>query len=223
MSISSFRVPLQKQRSPPLLLYCTATVSRKIGASRPGAQSSFPLDAPGSEKELDASRILAALAKAKAKAKAKQRRAQDGKPTFAHQPQPQPHPRAAAKSWIPAVYDVAQANGSGTRTDARSRQRSLLPPSPAIPACSPTSNTTSLLTNHQNHTSSLYFCSVYSSNKHIAPSVKMAAPKSRLPVILGGTALAGVGYYLYTAGGSPKVAEKQFESKTSCCLAASPC
>ena len=36
--------------------------------------------------------------------------------------------------------------------------------------------------------------------------------RSRLPLILGGTAVAGVGYYLYNAGGSPKAAEKQFES-----------
>jgi len=40
----------------------------------------------------------------------------------------------------------------------------------------------------------------------------MAAPKSRLPLALGLTAAGGIGYYLYTAGGSPKVAEKQFES-----------
>lgn len=40
----------------------------------------------------------------------------------------------------------------------------------------------------------------------------MAQPKSRLPLILGTTAAAGVGYYLYSAGGNPKVAEKQFES-----------
>lgn len=42
----------------------------------------------------------------------------------------------------------------------------------------------------------------------------MAQPKSRLPLILGVSAAGGVGYYLYTAGGSPKVAEKQFESKS---------
>jgi hypothetical protein len=39
----------------------------------------------------------------------------------------------------------------------------------------------------------------------------MAQPKSQLPLLLGLTAAAGVGYYLYTAGGNPKVAEKQFE------------
>jgi len=39
----------------------------------------------------------------------------------------------------------------------------------------------------------------------------MAQPKSRVPLILGLTAAGGVGYYLYTAGGNPKVAEKQFE------------
>jgi hypothetical protein len=36
--------------------------------------------------------------------------------------------------------------------------------------------------------------------------------RSRLPLILGLTAAGGVGYYLYTAGGNPKVAEKKFES-----------
>jgi len=43
----------------------------------------------------------------------------------------------------------------------------------------------------------------------------MAQPKSRVPLYLGLTAAGGVGYYLYTAGGSPKVAEKQFESDLS--------
>jgi hypothetical protein len=37
--------------------------------------------------------------------------------------------------------------------------------------------------------------------------------KSRLPLYLGLTVAAGAGYYLYTAGGNPKVAEKQFERK----------
>ena len=40
----------------------------------------------------------------------------------------------------------------------------------------------------------------------------MAQPKSKLPLYLSIAAAGGVGYYLYTAGGSPKVAEKQFES-----------
>jgi len=43
----------------------------------------------------------------------------------------------------------------------------------------------------------------------------MAQPKSRLPLYLGVAAAGGVGYYLYTAGGSPKAAEKQFESDVS--------
>ncbi|KAH8685947.1 hypothetical protein BGZ60DRAFT_396533 [Tricladium varicosporioides] len=43
----------------------------------------------------------------------------------------------------------------------------------------------------------------------------MAQPKSKVPLYLGLGAAAGVGYYLYTAGGSPKVAEKQFESDLS--------
>jgi len=41
----------------------------------------------------------------------------------------------------------------------------------------------------------------------------MAQPKSRLPLYLGVTVAGGVGYYLYNAGGNPKVAEKQFESQ----------
>lgn len=36
--------------------------------------------------------------------------------------------------------------------------------------------------------------------------------RSRTPLILGIAAAGGVGYYLYSAGGSPKVAEKNFES-----------
>jgi len=43
----------------------------------------------------------------------------------------------------------------------------------------------------------------------------MAQPKSRVPLYLGLAAAGGVGYYLYTAGGNPKVAEKQFESDLS--------
>ncbi|KAJ2977605.1 hypothetical protein NUW58_g7760 [Xylaria curta] len=35
--------------------------------------------------------------------------------------------------------------------------------------------------------------------------------RSRMPLILGGTAAAGIGYYLYTAGGDGKVAQKQAE------------
>ncbi|OIW23651.1 hypothetical protein CONLIGDRAFT_137691 [Coniochaeta ligniaria NRRL 30616] len=36
--------------------------------------------------------------------------------------------------------------------------------------------------------------------------------RSRAPLALGLAAAGGVGYYLYTSGGKPKVAEKQFES-----------
>jgi len=43
----------------------------------------------------------------------------------------------------------------------------------------------------------------------------MAQPRSKVPLYLGLTAAGGVGYYLYTAGGNPKVAEKQFESDLS--------
>ena len=39
----------------------------------------------------------------------------------------------------------------------------------------------------------------------------MAQPKSRAPLYLGLAAAGGVGYYLYNAGGNPKVAEKQVE------------
>lgn len=37
--------------------------------------------------------------------------------------------------------------------------------------------------------------------------------KSKAPLLIGTAVAGGVGYYLYTAGGSPKVAEKQFESE----------
>ncbi|KAL2073628.1 hypothetical protein VTL71DRAFT_10954 [Oculimacula yallundae] len=40
----------------------------------------------------------------------------------------------------------------------------------------------------------------------------MAQPKSRVPLYLGLAAAGGVGYYLYNAGGNPKVAEKQAEA-----------
>ncbi|KAK0728686.1 hypothetical protein B0T26DRAFT_673176 [Lasiosphaeria miniovina] len=36
--------------------------------------------------------------------------------------------------------------------------------------------------------------------------------RSRAPLALGLAAAGGVGYYLYSAGGSPKAAEKKFES-----------
>lgn len=35
--------------------------------------------------------------------------------------------------------------------------------------------------------------------------------KSRLPILVGVTAVGGIGYYLYQAGGQPKVARKQAE------------
>jgi len=37
--------------------------------------------------------------------------------------------------------------------------------------------------------------------------------KSRAPLYLGLALAGGVGYYLYAAGGDPKAAQKQFESK----------
>ncbi|KAH6649713.1 hypothetical protein F5144DRAFT_19115 [Chaetomium tenue] len=36
--------------------------------------------------------------------------------------------------------------------------------------------------------------------------------RSRAPLAIGLAAAGGVGYYLYSAGGSPRAAEKQFES-----------
>ncbi|KAF4335607.1 calcofluor white hypersensitive [Fusarium beomiforme] len=36
--------------------------------------------------------------------------------------------------------------------------------------------------------------------------------KSRTPLILGGAAVSGIGYYLYAAGGNPRAAEKKAES-----------
>lgn len=43
----------------------------------------------------------------------------------------------------------------------------------------------------------------------------MAQPKSRVPMAIGLTAAAGVGYYLYQSGGNPKLAEKKMESTLS--------
>lgn len=39
--------------------------------------------------------------------------------------------------------------------------------------------------------------------------------KSRVPLIVGLGAAGGIGYYLYSAGGSPKAAENKFESTSS--------
>ncbi|KAL4725465.1 hypothetical protein ACLX1H_007614 [Fusarium chlamydosporum] len=36
--------------------------------------------------------------------------------------------------------------------------------------------------------------------------------KSRMPLIIGGGAAVGIGYYLYAAGGNPRAAEKKFEA-----------
>ncbi|KAK1836297.1 hypothetical protein QBC39DRAFT_378390 [Podospora conica] len=36
--------------------------------------------------------------------------------------------------------------------------------------------------------------------------------RARAPVLIGTALAGGVGYYLYSAGGSPKVAQKEFES-----------
>ncbi|KAI0206058.1 hypothetical protein F4808DRAFT_455546 [Astrocystis sublimbata] len=36
--------------------------------------------------------------------------------------------------------------------------------------------------------------------------------RSRVPLLIGGTAAAGIGYYLYTAGGNTGVAQKQAEA-----------
>ncbi|RYP53045.1 hypothetical protein DL768_001900 [Monosporascus sp. mg162] len=36
--------------------------------------------------------------------------------------------------------------------------------------------------------------------------------KSRMPLVLGATAVGGIGYYLYSAGGKPKVAQKEAEA-----------
>lgn len=36
--------------------------------------------------------------------------------------------------------------------------------------------------------------------------------RTRAPILIGTALAGGVGYYLYSAGGSPKVAQKEFES-----------
>jgi hypothetical protein len=43
----------------------------------------------------------------------------------------------------------------------------------------------------------------------------MAQPRSRAPLYITLAAAGGVGYYLYSAGGSPKVAEKKLEGTSS--------
>lgn len=42
--------------------------------------------------------------------------------------------------------------------------------------------------------------------------------KSRMPLLIATAAAGGVGYYLYNAGGDPKVAEKKFESTSASSL-----
>jgi len=59
-------------------------------------------------------------------------------------------------------------------------------------------------------------CQTYPTYLHILShaAIKlfgMAQPKSRLPLFLGLTVAGAGGYYLYSAGGNPKVAEKKIE------------
>lgn len=44
------------------------------------------------------------------------------------------------------------------------------------------------------------------------PTLTMAQPRSKAPLYITLAAAGGVGYYLYSAGGNPKLAEKKFES-----------
>lgn len=37
--------------------------------------------------------------------------------------------------------------------------------------------------------------------------------RSKAPIYIGTAVAGGLGYYLYSAGGSPKVAQKEFESE----------
>ena len=50
----------------------------------------------------------------------------------------------------------------------------------------------------------------------------MAQPRSRLPLVLGLTVAGAGGYYLYAAGGDPKVAEKKIERKLTTPISMSP-
>lgn len=38
--------------------------------------------------------------------------------------------------------------------------------------------------------------------------------RSKAPIFIGTAAVGGLGYYLYSAGGDPKVAKKQAEGKS---------
>ena len=81
------------------------------------------------------------------------------------------------------------------------------------------------LTVHTNHTLShqshlrFFSESIADSQRHAKPTplfqnlrqnTKMAG-RSAMPRVLAAVGAAGVGYYLYQAGGNPKVAEKKFE------------
>ncbi|KAI1421545.1 hypothetical protein F5Y12DRAFT_718325 [Xylaria sp. FL1777] len=48
--------------------------------------------------------------------------------------------------------------------------------------------------------------------KRLRRNLSQQDRESRLPLVLGGTAAAGIGYYLYTAGGDGKVAQQQAEA-----------
>lgn len=63
---------------------------------------------------------------------------------------------------------------------------------------------------HLKNQSSPLFANLLKFYKKFNPAMSQ---KSRLPLYAGAAAVGAVGYYLYSAGGSPKVAEKKFERK----------
>lgn len=74
----------------------------------------------------------------------------------------------------------------------------------------------SLLHNHHRNTRHLLLsrrhCNLFTPFHFNRPSASTMAGRSRILPILGLTGAVGAGYYLYQAGGDPKVAEKKFES-----------
>lgn len=59
---------------------------------------------------------------------------------------------------------------------------------------------------------STHFTTTTTTTSHNKTTTTIKMSKSRAPIIIGGAAVTGIGYYLYAAGGNPRAAEKKAES-----------
>lgn len=80
----------------------------------------------------------------------------------------------------------------------------------SIPYCRQFSSKTTSINQLLTKSHQLRLCLLNNKQQYTHVSIMS---RSRAPLLLGLTAAGGVGYYLYGAGGSPKVAEKQFEGE----------